>query len=79
METRWSIVGLLVQGSLTVGEIERKLGVEQYAVSKNLRVLREVGIVVGERDRQHVVYSINPKIQRGMRLDLGFCEFDFSN
>ncbi|ANX11729.1 transcriptional regulator [Fictibacillus arsenicus] len=42
---RLQIVELLRDGSLTVGEITDKLGMNQPQVSKHLRVLSEAGLV----------------------------------
>jgi len=34
------------------------VGMEQSAVSHQLRLLRDIGLVVGERNGRHVVYSL---------------------
>ena len=46
-------------GPLCVNALTNKLGVTQSAVSQHLRVLRQAGIVQGERKGAFVHYSIN--------------------
>ena len=42
-----------------VGELAREVGMEQSAVSQQLRVLRHLGLVVGERDGRQVIYALH--------------------
>jgi DNA-binding transcriptional ArsR family regulator len=44
-----------------VGEIERRLGMPQPAVSKHLRVLREAGFVESIVDAQRRLYRLKPE------------------
>ena len=57
---RRAILALLVLCPMTVGDIERQLGVPQTKVSKHLRVLREAGFVESSVDAQRRVYRLNP-------------------
>ena len=59
---RREIIGLLSHGeSREVGDIVRRLGIPQPAVSKHLRVLRRVRVVsVSKRGRSRL-YRLNPK------------------
>jgi DNA-binding transcriptional ArsR family regulator len=41
-----------------VGELSAELEMEQPAVSHQLRVLRDLGLVVGRRSGRHVVYGL---------------------
>ena len=52
------IVELLRDRERTVGELVQKLDVSQPAVSKHLRVLREVGLVESRIDAQRRVYRM---------------------
>jgi len=56
--SRRAILGLLASSELSVGEIERQLGMPQPTVSKHLRVLREAGFVEAEVDAQRRLYRL---------------------
>ncbi len=58
---RRAILSLLVYSERSVGEIERKLGMPQPAVSKHLRVLREAGFVESTVDGQRRLYRLKPE------------------
>jgi DNA-binding transcriptional ArsR family regulator len=57
---RRAILSLLVSSQQSVGEIERRLGMSQPAVSKHLRVLREAGFVESTVDAQRRLYRLKP-------------------
>ena len=59
--TRLSLIKLLGvhEGSLCVNALARKLGVTQSAVSQHLRILRQMGLVQGDRRGHHVHYALN--------------------
>jgi DNA-binding transcriptional ArsR family regulator len=57
--SRVQILGCLLDGPLAVGDITDLLGMEQSAVSHQLRVLREAGLVAAERRGKHRVYAIS--------------------
>jgi DNA-binding transcriptional ArsR family regulator len=56
--SRVQIVACLLDGPLAVGEITALLGMEQSAVSHQLRVLREAGLVTAERHGKRRLYAI---------------------
>jgi DNA-binding transcriptional ArsR family regulator len=58
---RRSILSLLVSSQQSVGEIERRLGMPQPAVSKHLRVLRDAGFVESTVDAQRRLYRLKPE------------------
>ena len=58
---RRAILSLLSSSELSVGEIERQLGMTQPTVSKHLRVLREAGFVESQVDAQRRLYRLNPE------------------
>jgi DNA-binding transcriptional ArsR family regulator len=58
---RRAILGLLLSSEQSVGDIERRLGMPQPAVSKHLRVLREAGIVEATVDAQRRLYRLKPE------------------
>jgi ArsR family transcriptional regulator, nickel/cobalt-responsive transcriptional repressor len=57
--SRVQILGCLLDGPLAVGEITALLGMEQSAVSHQLRVLREADLVRVERDGKRRVYALS--------------------
>jgi ArsR family transcriptional regulator, nickel/cobalt-responsive transcriptional repressor len=56
--SRVQILGSLLGGPRAVGDITELLGMEQSAVSHQLRVLREAGLVAAERRGKRRVYTI---------------------
>lgn len=58
---RWRIVELLAREQLCVCHLTEELGVSQPLVSHHLRVLRDAGLVVGERFRYWTYYRIVPE------------------
>jgi DNA-binding transcriptional ArsR family regulator len=57
--SRVRILSRLAAGPCSVGELARAVGMEQPAVSQQLRVLRHLGLVVGERDGRQVIYALH--------------------
>ena len=55
---RRRVLDLLVENELTVGELVDALDMNQPAVSKHLRVLRDAGLVEARVDAQRRVYSL---------------------
>jgi DNA-binding transcriptional ArsR family regulator len=56
--SRVRILSRLAVGPCTVGELADAVAMEQSAVSQQLRVLRHLGLVVGDRDGRHVIYAL---------------------
>ncbi|WP_217924516.1 ArsR/SmtB family transcription factor [Miltoncostaea oceani] len=57
--SRVMILGRLRESDCTVTELAAHLGMEQSAVSHQLRVLRLLGLVVGAREGRTVVYALH--------------------
>jgi ArsR family transcriptional regulator len=57
--SRLRILGLLYVGPASVGEIGEALGMDGSAVSHQLRILRHLGLVSGEREGRRVNYSLH--------------------
>src|SRR4051794_31753091 len=57
---RRRILDLLREGERPVGELVDALSVSQPAVSKHLRVLREIGVVETRADGQRRLYRLRP-------------------
>lgn len=56
--SRLLILDNLGEGPMTVGELTDAVGMEQSAVSHQLRLLRDLGFVVGTRQGRHMVYRL---------------------
>lgn len=56
--SRVLILAELRQRSQSVSELVAAVGMQQSAVSHQLRLLRDIGLVVGERQGRRVVYSL---------------------
>jgi DNA-binding transcriptional ArsR family regulator len=56
--SRVRILGRLREGPCTVGELALAVEMEQPAVSHQLRILRDLGLVLGSRTGRHVIYGL---------------------
>jgi DNA-binding transcriptional ArsR family regulator len=56
--SRLLILGRLRQGPSTVTELSEDVGLEQSAVSHQLRLLRNLGLVTRQRTGRTIVYSL---------------------
>ncbi|TQK68681.1 ArsR family transcriptional regulator [Nocardioides sp. SLBN-35] len=56
--SRLLILDRLRRGPATVSELVESIGMEQPAVSQQLRVLRNLGLVTGNRDGRSIVYEL---------------------
>jgi DNA-binding transcriptional ArsR family regulator len=56
--SRLRILARLHAGPASVNEIADSVGMESSAVSHQLRLLRHLGLVTGERDGRQVVYEL---------------------
>jgi ArsR family transcriptional regulator, nickel/cobalt-responsive transcriptional repressor len=57
--SRLRILGRLHAGPCSVNELAMSIGMESSAVSHQLRMLRHLGLVVGDRDGRRVVYDLH--------------------
>ena len=57
-ESRVRILAELRDGPRSVTELVEKLGAEQSAVSHQLKLLRDAGLVVGQREGRKRIYSL---------------------
>jgi len=58
-ETRQAILDLLREQKMSAGEIGAYFSVTQPTISHHLALLRRAGVVLAQREGQHVYYSIN--------------------
>jgi DNA-binding transcriptional ArsR family regulator len=56
--SRVRILGRLRGGAASVNELAEAVGMEASAVSHQLRLLRHLGFVVGQRDGRRIVYDL---------------------
>lgn len=56
--SRLLILDRLAQAPATVGDLAEMIEMEQPAVSQQLRVLRNLGLVVGNREGRSIVYEL---------------------
>lgn len=57
--SRVRILARLREAPCSVGELAVAVGMEQSAVSHQLRLLRHLGLVVGERDGRRTIYALH--------------------
>ena len=58
-DTRMKIITLLLQHNYCVRALAGKLGISEAGVSQHLKILREAGLVSGEKKGYFVHYSVN--------------------
>ena len=66
-ESRIEIVRMLSEKSLCVKSLVRRLHISQPAVSQHLRVLREAGLISGEKKGYWVHYSVRSSISDDLK------------
>src|SRR5436190_11571367 len=57
--SRLRILARLHAGPAAVGDLAAAIGLEASAVSHQLRILRHLGLVIGERDGRRAVYELH--------------------
>ncbi len=63
-ETRLKIITLLLTHDFCVGALARRLTISEAAVSQHLRLLREAGVVKGEKRGYYTHYNVDREIIR---------------
>lgn len=61
-ETRLKLVKLLLTHNFCVRALARKLKISEAAVSQHLKVLREAGLLVGEKKGYFMHYGVNREL-----------------
>jgi DNA-binding transcriptional ArsR family regulator len=56
--SRLLILGRLRRGPATVNELSEDIAMEQSAVSHQLRILRNLGLIEGDRHGRSIVYAL---------------------
>jgi len=65
-DTRLKIVKLLLQHNYCVGALARRLDLTEAAVSQHLKVLREAGLLIGEKRGYFMHYDVNREQLRAL-------------
>jgi len=83
-ENRLKIIDLLMKESACVNSLSEKLSLEQYNVSKHLRILEQAGLVLQKKTGQKRIYSLADNISKQLSKDknklvLACCTFDFNH
>ncbi len=68
--TRRAIFTRIAHRPCAVGELARELPVSRPAVSQHLKVLKDAGLVIDERDGNRRIYQVNPEGLNALRADL---------
>jgi len=63
-ENRLTIIGMLLTHDLCVGALSKHLDISEAAVSQHLKVLREAGLVTGEKRGYYTHYGVNRELIR---------------
>jgi len=61
-ENRLTIIELLMKYDFCVGALSRKLEISEAAVSQHLKILRNAGIVTGEKRGYYTHYDVNRQL-----------------
>jgi ArsR family transcriptional regulator, nickel/cobalt-responsive transcriptional repressor len=80
--TRLAVIEVLLDGPCNVKEINRQVQVAQNLLSHHLRVLREAGLVISQRDGKGVKYALARGVELGRShngINLGCCSLTFTN
>ncbi len=60
--TRRSIMTMLQKRDMTAGEIGEQFEVSGATISHHLKILREAGLIVSEKEKQTITYSLNTTV-----------------
>ena len=60
--TRREILNMLQKRDMTAGEISERFDTSAATVSHHLKILREAGLVISEKEKQTITYSLNTTV-----------------
>ena len=69
-ETRFKLLDLLLAETLCGRALAQRLGISEAAVSQHLKVLKEAGLVEGQKRGYWMHYSVQPKAVERIILEL---------
>jgi len=77
VEARIRIIDLCKGQPMCVGSLAKSIGMSHAAISQHLRVLRDAGLVIGEKDGNFVHYAVDVQVLAKWRNDITeFLGFD---
>jgi len=77
VETRIRIIALCKGQPMCVGGLAQSIGVSDAAISQHLRVLRNAGLVIGEKRGNFCHYAVDLQVLAKWRKDIAdFLTFD---
>ena len=68
-ETRMNILTLLLRHNYCVGALAKELELSESAISQHLKVLREAGLLIGEKRGYFMHYDVNREVLRELAAD----------
>ena len=69
-KTRMKILALLLKHNYCVRALARNLGLAEATVSQHLKVLREAGLLTGEKRGYFMHYDVERKVLRELAADI---------
>ena len=57
--TRREILSMLQKQDMTAGEIAERFEISNATISHHLKILREAGLILAEKEKQTITYSLN--------------------
>ena len=69
-ENRLQIIQLLLQHKHCVRALARKLSISEAAVSQHLKVLKDAGLLFGERKGHHMHYEVNRDVLQELSQEI---------
>jgi ArsR family transcriptional regulator len=69
-ETRMQILSLLLRHNYCVRALAKKLELSEGAVSQHLKVLREAGLLIGEKKGYFMHYDVNRDVLHALAADI---------
>lgn len=69
-ESRMKILKLLLQHNYCVRAVARKLDISEAAVSQHLKVMREAGLLVGEKKGYFMHYDVNRDVLHNLAKEI---------
>lgn len=69
-ETRMKILSLLLRHNYCVRALARKLELSEGAISQHLKVLRDAGLLTGERKGYFMHYDVNRGVLHALAKDI---------
>ncbi|HZK24767.1 MAG TPA: metalloregulator ArsR/SmtB family transcription factor [Oscillospiraceae bacterium] len=69
-ETRYQLLKLLLQHDYCVGALAQKLNISESAVSQHLKILRQTGLIKGDKRGYYTHYYVERELLKQAAKDL---------